>query len=173
MLKDFRGFTPLHPKISSREIRNGWRAQIKLLVKKSFSFRKDVTGFTLVEMLVVIAIIGILSATVLTALGPARNKAKDARIISNLNQIRAIAETLYDGDYDVLDPSQPEIAKAAADISKNQGELRFSKPSPPALNFAAYSKLASNSNVFYCVDSLGTAKEINTPPPSEAGICPE
>ncbi len=52
-------------------------------------------GFTLIEMLVVIAMIGILSAVVLTALGPSRDKAKDARIISDVNQARAIAETYY------------------------------------------------------------------------------
>lgn len=130
-------------------------------------------GFTLVEMLVVIAIIGILSATVLTALGPARNKAKDARIISALNQIRAVAETFYDGDYDSFDLSQPEVVRAAADILKNGGELRLSKSSSGALNFAAYSKLASNASIFYCVDSVGNAKEITTEPSPEAGLCPE
>ena len=45
-------------------------------------------------MLVVIAIIGLLSSVVLVALGPSRNKAKDARIISDLRQIQVIAETL-------------------------------------------------------------------------------
>ena len=52
-------------------------------------------GFTLIEMLVVIAIVGILSATVLTALGPSRKKAKDSRIISDINQIRVQAEIFY------------------------------------------------------------------------------
>lgn len=127
-------------------------------------------GFTLVEMLVVIAIIGVLSATVLTALGPARNKAKDARIISELNQIRAVAETLYDGTYERVSVDNTSIARAAADILKNQGELIIST-SDGALNFAAYSKLASNSSVFYCVDSLGIAEETTVEP--TGGVCPE
>jgi len=126
-------------------------------------------GFTLVEMLVVIAIIGILSATVLTALGPARNKAKDARIISELNQIRAIAETVYDGSYASFNETQPEVVKAAADILKNGGNLQI-KFSEGDLNFAAYSQLPSNNSSFYCVDSLGTAKE--GAEPSDTGLCP-
>ena len=68
-------------------------------------------GFTLIEMLVVIAVIGILSAATLTALGPARNKAKDTRIMNALEQLRLIAETVYDGDYDALVVTQPDVIK--------------------------------------------------------------
>lgn len=55
-------------------------------------------GFTLIELLVVIAIIGILSSVVLASLNTARGKGSDAAIKSNLANIRAQAEILYDSN---------------------------------------------------------------------------
>ena len=55
-------------------------------------------GFTLIELLVVIAIIGILSSVVLASLNSARSKGADASIKTNLANIRAQAEILYDNN---------------------------------------------------------------------------
>ena len=52
-------------------------------------------GFTLVELLVVIAIIGILSSVVLASLNTARAKGRDAKRVSDLNQIRVALELFF------------------------------------------------------------------------------
>lgn len=53
-------------------------------------------GFTLIELLVVIAIIGMLSSVVLASLNSARGKARDARRLSDLNQLRTALELYRD-----------------------------------------------------------------------------
>ncbi|MEK7542694.1 MAG: type II secretion system protein [Patescibacteria group bacterium] len=132
-------------------------------------------GFTLIEMLVVVAIVGILSATVLSALGPARSKAKDARIISGLNQVRAIAEVIYNSSggtpYDGLSNTHNDIKGVVTEISNNNGELFISVNSTKTA-YAAYSKLASDNLKYYCVDSNGVAKTVTSASVASATTIP-
>ena len=58
--------------------------------------RKLNQGFTLIELLVVIAIIGVLASTVLASLNTARQKARNARRVSDLRQISLALELYYD-----------------------------------------------------------------------------
>ena len=59
------------------------------------NLKSDKGGFTLIELLVVIAIIGTLSGMVLVAMTGFREKARDARRVNDITQIRKALEMLY------------------------------------------------------------------------------
>jgi prepilin-type N-terminal cleavage/methylation domain-containing protein len=58
-------------------------------------FQKNKKGFTLIELMVVIAIIAILATVVLVALQGARDAAEDSKRQSAVTQVRSIAEIHY------------------------------------------------------------------------------
>lgn len=58
--------------------------------------KSDLKGFTLVELLVVIAIISVLATLLLLQLGVARAKARDAKRIADVNQVRSALEQYFD-----------------------------------------------------------------------------
>jgi len=140
---------------------------------------QNLGGFTLIEMLVVVGIVGILSSVILTALGPAREKAKDARIIQQVNQVRSLAETMYNGTYDALEnvPAVGEIQNSdlkalTDDILLQGGDLVIYKSSSKnAISYIMYSKL--NTKVgqepnleiqYYCLESGGKSAFVTDEP---------
>ena len=58
--------------------------------------RGKVCGFTLIEMLVVIAIITLLTGIIVTSLTGSKSKARDAKRISDLGQIQLALELFFD-----------------------------------------------------------------------------
>lgn len=105
-------------------------------------------GFTLVELLIVIIIIGILSATVVISTGSATDKAEAAKIVSDLKNIQAasvmyysdnnswpsnditvlneymVSELKIDGNYSLEGGSAGEILAVYSDSDVNDGVLR-------------------------------------------------
>lgn len=57
--------------------------------------KKNLKGFTLVEMLIVISIIAILSGAILAGMGSSRSKARNAKTVSNINTLQLIMENAY------------------------------------------------------------------------------
>lgn len=64
-------------------------------------------GFTLIELLVVVAIIGLLASVVLASLNSARGKARDAKRLSDLEQIRTALAMYYNDHNGTYPPAYP------------------------------------------------------------------
>ena len=85
--------------------------------------RKNIHGFTLIEVLTVVAIIGLLSSVILVGLGSFRARARDARRIADLRTVQTSLELYYtkfsqypqDGDWDAL---QSELVSANIGVTK-------------------------------------------------------
>ncbi len=146
-------------------------------------------GFTLIELLVVIAIIGILSSVVLVSLNSARNKGKDARVISSVNQIRTLAEAGYtnglyldlNGDGDAVfaetvagavngtGPNNAAIVQLVTDTTQNGGTMSYMVTENSTSNvgvpaFAVYGGLPSSGAAptrWFCIDSTGKTNQAN------------
>lgn len=79
-------------------------------------------GFTLVELLTVIAIIGILGSIVLVSVGNSRNKASDTRVLASIRQMKMILESNYlSGSYADLTANTNNIAS----LSGGPGEANL------------------------------------------------
>ena len=119
-------------------------------------------GFTLIELLVVIAIIGILSTIVLVSVNSARNKANDVAIKAALEQVRSVAELLYNDNattansYDGLTVDLPaNMAIIKTSIANNSGTLVVNENNT---DYCAQSVLKTSGA--WCVDSSGYAGTI-------------
>jgi prepilin-type N-terminal cleavage/methylation domain-containing protein len=127
--------------------------------------KKSQKGFTLIELLIVIAIIGILAGLVIVNFSQARNRARDARVISGLAQLRSEKEINYNGtSYTATSTSLRNNIKSnskGASFSENIGAT-----------YVVWAQLSDDQ--YYCVDSAGASKYLasTNAPVATSTTCP-
>ena len=161
---------------------------LKILNKKE-------KGFTLIELLVVIAVIGLLSSIVLVALGPARQKARDAKRQSDIRQINLAMEMCYDDSgcataenycdpcntatcpdpaspNDKIDTDETPLYLTIPDDPTNSGDQRYTWTNGTGQYYCIYVKLESETNAWFCASNKGVMKKTQaTYTPSNTDCC--
>jgi prepilin-type N-terminal cleavage/methylation domain-containing protein len=132
-------------------------------------------GFTLLELIVVIAIIGILVVAISAFLGSARNQGKDSAIQSEMkslvNQINIVVgggsyATVFDGAS--WSSSDPKIQQLLTSIN------RYSSVHTANADVNAWAvqvQLTSDTSKYFCVDTSGKGTTSETAL-GTATVCP-
>ena len=159
--KKSKGFTQHH------FLGSGINKNVSSNASKKF---KSGAGFTIIELLVVVAIIAVLAAIVLVNVTGYINKGKDASIKGNLSTTLVQSAVYYDtnGNYGTTAANglcaTPIVANALAAANTASGVVggatcTYNVTMPAtATAFCACSPEKTTGNV-YCVDSTGNKKE--------------
>lgn len=151
-------------------------------------------GFTIIELLVVVAIIALLASIILINVNAIRAQAADSKTKSQMSSLRAAAESYYNdngNNYGLDTTAAMDCATGgmAADTGDSgfPGLVAASAYSDGILptcttdavdgvsvatQWSAYKQLKASTN-YFCVDSKGTAEEPPTwTAPVNGGPCP-
>ncbi|MBM3847822.1 MAG: prepilin-type N-terminal cleavage/methylation domain-containing protein, partial [Verrucomicrobia bacterium] len=120
--------------------------------------RPGPSGFTLLELIVVVAIIVVLAALVLPTLGSAKHAGRRAACVSNLRQT-GVAIQLYAGDHEGLIPYGPKAPPftSPAELYPSTGAptslLSLRSGDSVGLGLLLQSYLANSKRVLFCPGS--------------------
>ena len=142
----------------------------------------DGEGFTLVELLVVIAVIGLLASIVLVSMGSARQKARDARRQADIRQIGTAMELFYSDNGEkylsttgganavtAIGTYLPAVPKDPQDVSPQQ--YMWAANSANQQLYCVYVKLEGVTNTYVCSSERGTLSKVSVSAPTLGACC--
>lgn len=123
-------------------------------------------GLTFLEILLVIAILGILITVVLASVTSSRKKAIDNRLRSDISQIRLLAEVAYDSNggtylnWSQESSIQDSLTRLLEEIDKESGDpveapYVTAVRETQAQDYCVSVALVADSGRYYCVDQTG------------------
>ena len=127
-------------------------------VNKDRNPKKAIRFLIVGLVLPAIYIIGILASIVLVSLGGAREKAKDARIMDDMSQLRSAIEIYYydrEEGFSGVDCFSTELSSICSDVKEYAGETPTIKSSTK--NYCLYVKLPSGK--YYCLTDVASGRE--------------
>lgn len=132
--------------------------------------QNKVLGFTILELLVVVAIIAILAAISMAAISSSQNKSKNSKIKSQIANLRRVTEVYYASNSNTYGSSASNctsgmFADTASDVAKFVTTANY--PSGTTLSCRASSTAwAVSSTLFgggyWCTDSTGANKQTSS-----------
>lgn len=136
-------------------------------MKENPSTKSTSSGFSIIEILVVIAIIGLLMAVVLSALSNARAKAEDSRIKEQLASLRSSIENETNGfDYDAEFSLGTQTRNMLDIMIANAGHTSFENGTTyeyqaDDTSYVIILPLKTDPSKYWCIDNSGTSREVS------------
>lgn len=115
--------------------------------------KNTVKGFTLIELMVVIAIIGILSTVISTPISTYLKKSRDSKKIADMNELKA-ALGQYAIDNNGLFPTSLTALETGSYIKKLPASVAAATPAKDKIMYVTYESPAGTPNSYHLGASL-------------------